>query len=230
MMKVCFRKRSNNRRFILWNLLINMTILFIAYLDDATIGFQFAQKIYHWNVSTYSYNSAIMLLISAVMSTVLPAILIHKLHYSDTALSIVGSASYIISMTILGGYLKPAGFFLAKSLRPIMALLSICTRSILSRIIDNQETGQIFSLLACIESIAPTLGTFIYSSLFNATIATLPGAAHHMGAVIMFYPFIVSLWLSLTRKKWDPIEIKLQQENNKRNVKIKSIDLIDQKD
>ncbi|XP_053201327.1 uncharacterized protein LOC128386331 [Panonychus citri] len=221
MMKVCCRKRPNNGRAIIWNLMLAMNVMLIGHIGEGTIGFPFAQKVYHWDATYYSYISSMTMLIPTLINTILPIILIHKFHLADTTLAIIGSISLILSLTIKGGILESYAFFLSVIVGICGGLLPIAIRSIISRIIDQSEAGQVYALLACIESSGPMVASIVYSAIFNWTIKDLPGIVHHFVALTMFYPFIVSLWLDWTRQNWDSTINKVDNKNEQ----IKSTEL-----
>ncbi|XP_053201416.1 uncharacterized protein LOC128397644 [Panonychus citri] len=233
MMKVCCRKRPNNGRAIIWNLMLAMNVMLIGHIGEGTIGFPFAQKVYHWDAAYYSYISSAVMMIPTLINSMLPIILIHKFHLADTTLAIIGSISLILSLTIKGGILESHAFFISVIVGISGGLLPIAIRSIISRIIDQSEAGQVYALLACIESSGPMVASVVYSAIFNWTIKDFPGIVHHFAALTMFYPFIVSLWLDWTKSNWDPTAIKVKvnigenKENELETVKSTEPDKLD---
>jgi PCFT/HCP family folate transporter-like MFS transporter 1/3 len=73
----------------------------------------------------------------------------------------------------------------------------IAIRSRLSKIIDDDERGKVFSLMATVESLTPTFASLFYSSVFAATIDTYPGLAFQIAAVILFIPLSVFIWIDM---------------------------------
>uniref|UniRef100_T1KLD2 Major facilitator superfamily (MFS) profile domain-containing protein n=2 Tax=Tetranychus urticae TaxID=32264 RepID=T1KLD2_TETUR len=218
MIKVCCQKRPNNGRKILWNLMFAMNVMLIGHMGESTIGFPFAQKVYHWDAAYYSFITSVMMIIPTLSHSFLPIILIHKFHLPDTVLAIIGAVSLIFALIVRGGILESCAFYISTIIGLCAGLLPIAIRSIISRIIDQKEVGQVFALLACIESSGPMVASVVYSTLFSVTIQDFPGLVHHFAALTMFYPFAVVLWLDLTRHKWDKTAITELENKKKQKI------------
>ena len=202
-MNTAFKKRDHNGRFYLLFTMVSMAICLIGYMGENAIGFQFAQRVYHWNAEYYSFMSAFIIIIPAIVTIITPPILIHKFHFHDTVIGIIGSLSLVLSMFFRGLILNPAGFFVGIAFGSFMGLLPICNRAVIARIIKYNEIGQIYALLSCIESTGPLISSLFFSKLFNATINDAPGAVYIAAGFVVLFPLINMTWLFCTRKSWD---------------------------
>ncbi|XP_015795560.1 uncharacterized protein LOC107371928 [Tetranychus urticae] len=181
----------------------SMAICLIGYLGESSIGFQFAQRVYHWNAEYYSFISAFVIIIPAIVTIITPPILMHKFHLDDTAIGIIGSLSLVLYMFFRGLILNEAGFFISIAFGSFMGSLPICNRAVIARIIKYNEIGQIYALLSSIESAGPLISSMFYSQVFNATINDAPGVVYIAAGFVVLFCFINMNWLFCTRKSWD---------------------------
>ena len=126
----------------------------------------------------------------------------------------------ILSLAIRGGILKPYAYYVSNIFGIFSGLLIIVKRSIVSRVIEKNEAGRIFSLLASIEACVPLVVSLLYSTIFNLTIQSAPGAVHQVTALLMFYPYILSLWLGINVYHWDPAAAAFLEEKSKLKIKL----------
>ncbi|XP_025018032.1 uncharacterized protein LOC112539573 [Tetranychus urticae] len=202
-LNTAFKKRDHNGRFFLLFTMVSMAVCLIGYMGENAIGFQFAQRVYHWNAEYYSYMSGTIILIPALVTTITPPILIHKFHLHDTAIGIIGSVSIVVYMFVRGLVLNSAGFFISTVLGSLMGLLPICNRAVVARIIKYNEIGQIYAFLSCIESTGPLISSLFFSELFNATIDDAPGFVYIAAGFVVSFTLVHMVWLYFTRKTWD---------------------------
>ena len=202
MFNTCTKKRENGFRVRIWHSLIISAVILLAYMGDVAIGFPFAQKVYHWDARYYSNISSILIIIPSIGTSLLSPILIRKFGFSDTGLGILGCLSLLSSMIIRGGWLTPVGYFVASVCGIFGGLTPISIRSLIARMINFDEIGQVYSLLSAIESCAPAISSLFYSNVFNATIGSFPGLVYQIAAGLLFYPFFILIWLDLTKSTW----------------------------
>ncbi|XP_053202988.1 uncharacterized protein LOC128387746 [Panonychus citri] len=198
-----FKRRDHNGRFCLHLIMVSMAVCMIGYMGENSIGFQYSQRVYKWSAEYYSYMSASIISIPAIVTVVTPPILLHKFHLHDTAIGILGSVSLAASMFARGLVLSAPGFFIGVVFGSFVGLLPIANRSIISRIIRINEIGQIYAILSCIESAGPLISSVFYSKIFNATIENSPGTVYIAAGFVVVFPASVMIWLYYTRNTWD---------------------------
>ena len=74
-------------------------------------------------------------------------------------------------------------------------------RSLLSKCVDRDETGKIFSSLAIFTCLAPMLANVVFRQVYNLTLATFPGAEMVMAAGILIISAILNFYLYTQRHR-----------------------------
>jgi MFS-type transporter involved in bile tolerance (Atg22 family) len=113
----------------------------------------------------------------------------------DTTLSMVGLVSYFSLNLIRGLVLSSAGFYYALIPGCLGGIASIGIRSHFSKIIERHELGKVFSCLAAIEAVTPLMSASFFTTIFNATMDSMPGLSLILVALILIIPFGVVLWI-----------------------------------
>ncbi|CAG2178426.1 unnamed protein product, partial [Oppiella nova] len=122
------------------------------------------------------------------MAIIIP-VFMKKLKVRDMLLAIIGVVSLLLQCLLRGSWQRPAGLYMSFVAGMFAPISMIAIRSRLSKIIHEDETGKVFSLMATVESIMPSLASVYYSSIFAASIDTYPGLAFQIAAFI----FLVKL-------------------------------------
>lgn len=103
---------------------------------------------------------------------------------------------------------------------------SVGVRTYVSKIVDEDEQGRIFSLLTCIESCIPVFASVVFSNTFRVTIDTMPnlsfGAVGLGLAIAIICTFIVSLKSKATLKALD--DLKRRKESRRATKTVTWID------
>ena len=81
-------------------------------------------------------------------------------------------------------------------------------RSLLSKCVDRDETGKIFSSLAIFTCLAPMLANVVFRQVYNLTLATFPGAEMVMAAGILIISAILNFYLYTQRHRMSTSEEK----------------------
>ena len=105
--------------------------------------------------------------------------------------------SLLLQCLLRGSWQRPAGLYLSFIGGMFSPISMIAIRSHLSKIIHEDEIGKVFSLMATVEALTPTLASVFYSSIFAVSIDTYPGLAFQIAAFILFIPLIVFIWIDL---------------------------------
>ncbi|XP_074596349.1 putative peptidoglycan muropeptide transporter SLC46 [Brevipalpus obovatus] len=212
MIRTCLKRRKNNKHIQLWHLMACLTLALICSLGEMSIAFQFVQRVFAWNAKYFSNIKTVTSLIPAIGGVILPAILVEKLHLDDYLIGIIGSISIILAACLKGGILEPFAYFFGEALGVSTTLLAISLRSIMSKIIESGEIGQIFTIISAIQSVAPILSSAFYTLIFNETLEVYPGLVYHLVALLSFYPLIFICWMSLSQIRQSFRQSKIREQ------------------
>ena len=90
-------------------------------------------------------------------------------------------------------------FYLAQGLGTFGYCKYAVVRSLISKCIDSNEVGKVYSFMAVLASLAPVAGNPLFRQLYNKTLDTFPGAIFLLYAAILFCSAIGNLFLYVKR-------------------------------
>ncbi|CAG2104672.1 unnamed protein product, partial [Medioppia subpectinata] len=195
MLSTCCLPRANHVRLQIWLMFVSMVCYMMSYVGPQVFMFQFTEKVYSWDSRRYSNAATLATIAQAVGPMIVGPLLVKVFKIRDTTLAAVGFGSYLSMNVIRGVVLNPSGFYYSLIPGNMGAVGSIGIRSHYSKIVKAHELGKVFSLLAAIEAVSPLVASFIFSSLFNATMDTMPGLSLLVVALVLVYPIVVVTWI-----------------------------------
>ncbi len=77
------------------------------------------------------------------------------------------------------------------------AITNVGMRSHLSTIVDKDELGKVFSLIAALDSTAPFVASVFFTFIFTQTLDFFPGAVFEMTALMLFVPLSAMFWIDI---------------------------------
>lgn len=189
-----------------------VTVLFC--LDGVLL--QFTQKVYHMTPSTFSNLSAIAKLCQMVLLSIASYFLIKVLQISEGPLIVWSIPSGILANLLIGTFLHPYAYYISipvgksriSSLKDslmdllpppgsLFGLATISIRTKLSKVVPEEEIGKIFSFISTFESIVPFVGTFLFTSIFSATISFYPGLVYQTAAGLILLALVTVVFEEL---------------------------------
>lgn len=193
----CIKPRPNKGRAQIWLLFMSICCVMLSYMGSVMILWQYVEKLFSWSAKYYSNVNSLVTIFTIVSMAVIIPVLMKKYKVRDMLLAIIGVVSLLLQCLLRGSWQRPAGLYLSFIGGMFGPISMIAIRSRLSKIIHEDEIGKVFSLMATVESITPTLASIFYSSIFAASIDTYPGLAFQIAAFILFIPLIVFIWIDL---------------------------------
>lgn len=76
----------------------------------------------------------------------------------------------------------------------------VALRSLLSNWVDEDERGKMMSVIASFQAFVPVLGTFIFTSVFSATVSWWPGFSSALGAFFLMFSLCVFCYIDMDRR------------------------------
>ena len=83
----------------------------------------------------------------------------------------------------------------------IGGLASIGVRAYLSKIIDKDELGKIFSLISAIDGSIPLIGNVFFTLIFTQTLDNFPGAVFDASAGLLLLPLSALIFIDVFCRK-----------------------------
>ncbi|KAI1280764.1 Proton-coupled folate transporter [Halotydeus destructor] len=110
--------------------------------------------------------------------------ILKKLQLQDLTLCIIGTLSVLLGLLVRGAFETTSGFYIASVANIYMPLSTIASRSLLSSVVDKTETGSVFAVTECLDTLGPLISSVIFTQIFNATLTSYVGAAFLAGAAL----------------------------------------------
>ncbi|CAG2105249.1 unnamed protein product [Medioppia subpectinata] len=225
----CVKRRPNSVRLQIWCLFVSMACYLLQTIGPMIFLYQFSQKVYSWDSSTYSTAAAVGNIAITLGTLAVSPVLLNVFKLRDTSLAMIGLVSYFSLNLTRGLWLSPNGFYYSLIPGCLGPLASIGIRSHFSKIIEPKELGQLFSyngldaskiiepkelgqLFSCmstIEGISPLIASTVFTTIFNETMDSTPGLAFILVSALLAIPFATMVWIH-----WFTTEPELPHHNH----------------
>lgn len=191
------RKRDHWGRGQIWILFSVTALIMFTYMNTAFILWPYVEKLYSWPPKFYSsVTSSVAVATLLLMGFVLP-IFVRVLKLGDMRLAIIGIVSLLAQCTLRGACQHETGLYLSFIFGCLAPLSFIGVRSRLSKIIDDDERGKLFALLAIVEAVTPGIASVFYSMVFSASIDIYPGLCFMLAAFILLLPLLAIIFIDV---------------------------------
>lgn len=214
--RTIFKKRPNNAHWYLISSILSGIISNICYMSDQYIGYQFSQKVYHWNAEQIGYYNSIGIIFPAIGALIGPPLFIHKMKLHDSWLAIIGIGSIIISYLIKGLILNTIAYYFV-IFGTFAGVIFVADRTIISRMINRDEIGQVYAFSSAIGGFTPTISSIFYTKVFTSTLDYNPGIVYILSGLIFIIPLINATLLNIKKYKWDLVLISETENETKEN-------------
>ncbi len=198
-LKCLFRHREGNARqhiciIFLLNTLQSMCrssveIVTVLYVKQDPLS---------WPDSWYGFLMAVNGASIAVILLFLLPFASNVLKIKDIDMILLSLVPYFLGFTCLTFVHNTVAIFLSMIMTSTIGITIASGRSLISKLIQNEETGNIFSLLASCEMVANIIGGSIYTFLYPVTSSFYPSLIYAEIALPFFIAYIVAIFLT-----WD---------------------------
>ncbi|XP_040064615.2 uncharacterized protein LOC8051037 isoform X2 [Ixodes scapularis] len=193
---VCVRKRPNRGRAQILLLMSSMCVILFVSEGTRGINFFYAKKMYDWDVSKYSDINSCFLLFRMVSVSFFVIVANLALRLSDCTIAFIGICGGILQSIATGVANNEVLFYVSYILGTLDASAPIGIKSHASKLLDRDETTQVFSVWIAMEALTPIVGYVFGSQVYNACISFYPGLPYFIYVLFELYPFfsVVYCW------------------------------------
>ncbi|XP_075585866.1 uncharacterized protein LOC124498504 [Dermatophagoides farinae] len=194
----CLTKpRMNQIREQIILLILLLFLQFVNYLGLDSMFLQFSQKVYRFDSKTYANVTAFSKIMPNITLFISSHVLVKCLKWKEGTIFAITFTAALISQILIGTFTNRAVYLAALIIGSIGGLSSIVMKTEIARLIPKDEVGKIFSLISTLESLAPFLGTLIFSTIFSASVSTYPTLIYHAAAALTLVCLILALFQDL---------------------------------
>lgn len=182
---VIFKQRPNNARNIILILFFTSVLNQTCKVGEMDITVLFvARSPLNWPKSWYGYLLSVDYAVMGGSLFLFLPFLTSILKAPDAALLIIGISCKIVRLTWAGFCRETWMVYVSVVIGAFAGMITSALRSLLSKSVDEDEAGKIFSLLACGETASKLLGVVVFVNIYSATAPFFAGAAYIFEAVI----------------------------------------------
>jgi PCFT/HCP family folate transporter-like MFS transporter 1/3 len=87
----------------------------------------------------------------------------------------------------------------------------------MSKIVERDEIGKIFSFIAALDTIAPMFSATIFTYIFKYTMDSYPGTVYQLTALLILFPIFTMMWIDLFTER-PLIDSKKRNEREMENT------------
>ncbi|KAH3891834.1 proton-coupled folate transporter-like [Dreissena polymorpha] len=163
----------------------------------------------NWPKSWYGYLMSIDYAVMGICLIVVLPILSNVLRLPDAAIVIIGLVCKIIRLFWAGFIQESWMVYVSVVIGSFAGMITSSIRSVISKAVDENEQGKVFSLLACAETASKLLGTLIFVSMYGATAYFFPGFTFIIEAILYIVMTVIVLLIYRDMKKVGTLDLLL---------------------
>ena len=200
MCKTLFAKRPNKLH---WILLVHFSMYAIicGSHEEELMRYLYLQKSFGFTGTDFAYLTAFITSMNSVGLLIILPLLSQLFKFHDATIQTITMAVECLGIFAFAFSANLAQVYVSNGIMELLAFLKFgLIRSLMSKCVQSDETGKIFSACALWRSIFGLIGTFAYRQLYNATLDTFPAAEILMKGILYFFVFLGSF--SVYLQKW----------------------------
>ncbi|KAI5645164.1 major facilitator superfamily domain-containing protein [Phthorimaea operculella] len=198
---VAYRKRENRKRVKVLLTLFTVFILYGPTMSEHGILYLFTRTRLNWDIVNYSLYTSYSIILHSFGAMFSITVLSKKLQVDDSLLCLISITSKFVGAIWTAFVTTNLEMYLV----PLVELLNATTftslRSIISKLVEKQETAKINSLFSLVETIANLLFHPFYSWMYMKTVEFMPGAAFLLSAALIIPAWIILIMFYVQYKK-----------------------------
>lgn len=193
MLLTLVKKRKERTNILL--LYISGFVSFVAMSVQLTLLFTFLKCApFHWDAAKYSLYNGINFLISGLFLIAVVPVMSHMRHsLPDAGLAVCGFVSKLLSLVNLALSQSSGQVFGGIALSVFSEYPMPAIRSMLSKLVDQDERGKAFSLLGLLQNVCQFVGSLLFPAVYQNTLSFFPGLAFLTAGLLQLIPVILIL-------------------------------------
>lgn len=192
------RHRPHKGRGQIWFLFTSFAFIMFAYMNTVFVLWPYVEKLYSWSPKYYSSVTSALAVTSLFTIGLILLVFLKSLKFlNDLHLALIGIISLMAQCMLRGSWQHEPGLYLSFLAGSVASLSFIGIRSRLSKIINDDESGKLFALLAIVESIIPGIASVYYSIVFSKTMDVYPGLVFQIAAFLMLVPMFCVIFMDI---------------------------------
>lgn len=201
-LSVAIRPRKDHERLYLWFFFLCIIAHQTCKSGEVDTLLLFTKRSpLNWSKSLYGYFLATDYAMLGISVIFLLPILVNYCKMKDVTLLNLGLIFKIIRLLILTFSSDTIVIFFSVIVSCPSALVASGVKSMVSKTVEEDEIGKVFSLLSCMETMSNLAGSVIFNSVYAATASTIfPGFTFLMDSIFQFLLLVIVIAVTLDMK------------------------------
>ncbi len=191
---VLLRKRESNKRTHLWLLLLTVVVNQIGREGEGDILLLYvSRRPLNWDRSLYGFLAATDFACMGLLVCVALPVLSYKFKINDIVLATYGITAKMFRLLLLAFSHQTWMVFVAVIGGTPIAIAVSAVKSLMSKTVDRDEIGKVFSIISCGETLSSLVGALAFNELYSAVASFFPGLPFLLNSLLY-----ICLLLTLT--------------------------------
>ncbi|CAH2075028.1 unnamed protein product, partial [Iphiclides podalirius] len=182
---VATRKRPSNRRVKVILTLFSVFILYGPSMSEHMIFYLFVRNRLNWDMVKYGLFTSYSIILHSFGAMFSITVLSKRLQIDDSFLCLISIASKFVGSIWTAFVQTDIEMYLVPVAEILNATTFTSLRSIISKLVDKQETAKVNSLFSLTETLASLVFHPFYSWMYMKTLYALPGAVFLISAALI---------------------------------------------
>jgi len=171
-----------------------------------------------WPTSWFGYLSAVDNAAMGIVLLIVLPIMSNVINLSDSVISMIGLACASIRCIVMAWSKQSWMVWTATGIGSLGALINSPARSLLSKLVNEDEVGKIFSVLGSGETISKIMA-LMFTALYGATLDIFPGMTFLVASALYTVTSFLILFIHISTKGY------LKREDSEKSKDSKSISI-----
>lgn len=182
-------KQRPHRSLLLFTLFL---MIFVSFSHARSSALLYVEKKFNWTVTDYTNYQSFFIGLILVRTFITTPLYSYVLKMHDCMLTITGLIVSLGSQVVFGTATKGWMMYYGASITVLGGLDSTPIRSLVSKMVEPDEYGKVFTFTATASGITSLFTSTVYQEIYAATVETYPGAVFLVGAGFLVIALVIN--------------------------------------
>ncbi|XP_050525054.1 uncharacterized protein LOC126896377 [Daktulosphaira vitifoliae] len=198
---VTFKKGPNSRKAKIIMLLILFLIVDGPIQGIIAVEYMYTQLRFKWDEVDYSLFSTSVFLINITGILLTISVLTKILKMEDSLIGLIAVTCKVIGGFIFSFASTEYMFYFGAFVEMMFSASYIAPRAIISKIVPQDEIGQVSSIIVVIQTVSPVIYKTLYGIIYKLTMKIFPSFYYVFTSLLVMPAIFVYLWIYQQSKR-----------------------------
>ncbi|XP_023024963.2 probable peptidoglycan muropeptide transporter SLC46 isoform X1 [Leptinotarsa decemlineata] len=213
MVEVAIKSRENFNTPKILMMASTSTVMVFCLYGEGSLMFPYLRKKLHWTLTMYNIYGSVSTVIGVFSILFLIGILHKWMKIRESILILIGTSSRLTGSVVDALATESIHIYVGAFAKSINGVTSPMVRTLISKLVEREEVGKIFSIMMISEFLMGLFASPLYTYIFNITINTKPGLFYLVSAgFYTFSIFMIGIVMILEFKSSTNVYNELENE------------------